>query len=650
MYFCFSFICMKFIYLFVFSFFACSIFAQELGNLNASKNDTIKKSLRDKPKENPKAPITLYRVITLQRDTTYIDTSLTIHAEYKFNYLRKDNFGLLPFANDGQTYNTLDFGCQNGATSLPGFGFKAKQFNYLDANEVQYFSVATPITDLYFKTVSEQGQSVDAFITLNISPQLNFSIGYKGLRSLGKYLNSLSSFGNFTFTTSFLSKSKHYFANFHYISQDSYNQEDGGIADIANFASGNTNFSQRSRLEIFFKDASSLFKGKRYFIYHGYYFNPKANSGRLGIYHELNYESKMFEFSSPSPILRYGTAYTMSNSFDVTKFNSFYNKMGLSYTNSTFGDYRFFVENYHYANFYNRILLSNNQILVPNLVSNSINAIGGASNFKFKNLKIGVEASTSISEQKFSKLAISSTYNLSEKSLLSVAYLYTSKIPDLNYTLFQSSFLVYNWYKQFLNERKSQFIVKAKTPWFGAEFSYSQLNNYLYFSNDSVSDTLIATTPKQYTNPINYLSVKLSKDFRLGKFGLDNTVLLQQVSQNTSILNVPKWVTRNTLYYQEYLFKRALFLQTGFTFQAFSSYYANEYNPLIGEFYAQDTVKIGNFPLVDFFIDAKVRQMRIFLKAEHFNSGFTGRDYYAAPTYPYRDFIVRFGIIWTFFN
>ncbi len=54
-----------------------------------------------------KPPITLYKMISVDRDTIILDTSLTIQKEYKFNYLRKDNFELLPFNNVGQTYNTL---------------------------------------------------------------------------------------------------------------------------------------------------------------------------------------------------------------------------------------------------------------------------------------------------------------------------------------------------------------------------------------------------------------------------------------------------------------------------------------------------------------------------------------------------------------
>ena len=93
-----------------------------------------------------------------------------------------------------------------------------------------------------------------------------------------------------------------------------------------------------------------------------------------------------------------------------------------------------------------------------------------------------------------------------------------------------------------------------------------------------------------------------------------------------------------------------MLLQTGITFQYFTAYHANSYNPLLSEFYVQNTEKIGSFPLMDFFVNARVRQTRIFLKAEHFNSSFTGNKFYSAPNYPYKDFVIRFGLVWNFFQ
>lgn len=55
-------------------------------------------------------PISFYKKHTLEKDTTFLDTTINIQKEYAFNMLRKDLFGLLAFANEGQSYNTLNFG------------------------------------------------------------------------------------------------------------------------------------------------------------------------------------------------------------------------------------------------------------------------------------------------------------------------------------------------------------------------------------------------------------------------------------------------------------------------------------------------------------------------------------------------------------
>ena len=170
------------------------LFAQNKRPLNV-KNNTPKVEQESGLKIDTIATIDKYKIITLKNDTTFVDTSLTIQKEYKFNYLRKDNFGLLPFANEGSTYNTLQYSLNN-INPFPEFGFSGKHFNYMQVDDIKYYNVATPMTELYFKTVMEQGQMIDAFITLNTSERLNFAVGYRGLRSLGKYVNQLSSNGN----------------------------------------------------------------------------------------------------------------------------------------------------------------------------------------------------------------------------------------------------------------------------------------------------------------------------------------------------------------------------------------------------------------------------------------------------------------------
>jgi hypothetical protein len=76
----------------------------------------------------------------------------------------------------------------------------------------------------------------------------------------------------------------------------------------------------------------------------------------------------------------------------------------------------------------------------------------------------------------------------------------------------------------------------------------------------------------------------------------------------------------------------------------------NAYDPVLGEFYVQRNQEIGGFPMVDLFFNAKVSQTRIFFTWEQFNTIFTDKnEQFSAPGYPYRDSVIRFGIVWNFF-
>lgn len=591
----------------------------------------------------------MYKIFTIERDTVFVDTSLSVGSEYKFNYLRKDNFGLLPFNNDGQTYNTLDFGL-NRFDVKPKFGFKAKYFNYYASEDIKYYSVATPLTELYFKTTLEQGQNVDAFITLNTSKNLNLSIGYKGLRSLGKYINSLSSNGNFVFTTSYATTNKRYVVNAHFTGQDFLNNENGGLLNKADFESGDSEFQQRSRLEVNFQDASSILKAKRYFVDHSLRINKIDKANNVFLDHQFSYETKFAKFNMATTTEKFGDAYVANKYSDFVKSNDMYNRVGATFSNSLIGKFNVYMENYQYNYFYNRYSLSDNQVVIPNSLHNKLNAVGGKYFYEKNRIKGYGLFSKAISNQTYSKLELFARYEFNDKNSFTAQYQNLSKIPDLNYTLFQSDFINYNWHRSFDNEKINNLKISAKTQWLSAEAQFTTLNDHLYFSNDDATGETILVTPKQYDGTINYLSVKVQKEIRFGKFALDNTILFQQVTQEDPILNVPKFVTRNTLYFSDHVFKKAMFLQTGFTFQYFTEYNANSYNPLMSEFYVQNTEKIGNFPLMDFFINARVRQTRIFLKAEHFNSSFTGNKFYSAPNYPYKDFVIRFGLVWNFFQ
>lgn len=615
----------------LFSFLSFSINAQEI-------DSTKVKDL--------KADIKLYKTFNTEKDTIYIDTSLTIQDEYKYNYLRKDNFGLFSFSNEGYLYSQLDFSKKRNYT-LPQFGFNAKHSAYLDNKDIYYYSVPTPLTDLYFKTVMRQGQSLDALISVNTKPNLNFTVAYKAIRSVGDYFNNLTSSGNFRFITNYNSINKKYFLKANFIGQDVYNQENGGIVDFSQLDGTNVSFKQRERVDVYFNDASSKLKGHRYFLDHSYQFTT-GNS--LVLKHQAYYENKFYEYIQGTSSARLGKSlYSSIN--NKTRFDVFYNKVGVSFKTKNLGEINFFIDNYSFNQFYKipeTIAYDEN---VKYSLHNRINNIGGQYEFNRNKWNFNILLQNAISNQPSSNYEAFAKYKFDDNQYVKISAQQISKIPDNIYVFNQSDYENYNWNTSFKNEKISVLKAETKNKWFEASVQLSNLNDHLYFYNTEERIDSLVVKPFQYNKSIQYLSAEIAKEIKYRNWALDNRIKLQEVQQDEKILNLPYLVLRNTLYYTKPVFKKAMLLQTGITVNYFSNYYADDYVAVLGEFFVQDQIKVGGFPVLDFFVNARVQQCRLYLKAEHVNALFTNKvDYYNAPNSPFRDFHIRFGLEWNFFK
>ncbi len=604
-----------------------------------------------------KATINMYLEFNLKQDSIEVDTTLSIKKEYKYNYLQKDNFGLMPFANIGQTYNSLtnNFKVLNVS---PSFGATSKHFNYLEAEDINYYKVPTPWTRLTYKTAFEQGQLLDAFFTVNLTKNFNFSIAYKGLRSLGNYQNALTSSGNFRFTTSYTSNNDRYNLNLHYVAQDILNQENGGLkdSDLQNFQSGNEEYIDRSVFDPNFQNAENNLIGKRFFIKHAYTINKTRdtiNNKSLKLEQELNYEDKYYQFNQTTPLITFfGNTFT-SEIDDKVTLQNFRTNIGLSYSDKVLGNLKV-LSAYTAINYgYNSIVL-NTPFNIPNRIKTNFFGLNASYNKAFKNFSIDALAKFNLSESyKGTVLDGKITYELNNDIEIKAGVNIASTTPNLNYLLYQSDYLNYNWYnfETFKTQNTQQISFGLQSnKFFNANIDVTSIDNFTYFNlTETTSEGLRIIKPTQYNNPLQYLRLKLQREFKLGHFALDNTIMYQNINSEDDVLNVPTILTRNTLYYTNQLFKKAMTLQTGVVFNYFSKYNMNGYDPLISEFYTQNQTKIGGFPRFDLFVNAKIRQTRIFIKAEHLNAAFTGYNYFSAPNHPYRDFTIRFGLVWDFF-
>ena len=627
--------------------------------INSVSQDTLNNKSKDsKGSMTHEGVITDYLIIDLEGNTKFVDTSLTIEKHYKFNYLRKDNFGLLSFANIGNTYNQLTKNFQN-SNLLPIFGARARHFNYMEVDDINYYEVPTPLTELLFKTAFQQGQLLDAFFTVNTSRQFNFSIAYKGLRSLGNYQNSLSSSGNLRFTTNFKTKNKRYTAKAHIVTQDLLNQENGGLKteDLESFTSGDEDFLDRSVFDPNFENAENILVGKRFYLNHRYDITKSKDSlaSTLSISNVINFEDKYFQFDQTSSSEEFfGSSFRDTNLRDRATLENFNTKFIMNYENSLLGDFGLGIifNDINYG--YDKITILNNE-LIRNRIKDQVLGFEGHYSNQIGDLSfnshIGLNVLGDFDGSFFSGEA---NYKFNEDLVFGATININSSAANYNLLLNQSNYINYNWdnVDDFKNQNNFDLKFELNSKKFlKASVQFTSIDNYALFGSELAPDGIAnIIQPLQIGETINLYKIKLDKEFKFGKFAIDNTVLYQNVSDESGSLNLPDFVVRNTFYYSSHFFKnKALFLQTGITFNYFTEYYMDGYDPLLAEFYSQTQTKLGGFPRLDFFINAKIRQTRIFLKAEHLNSSFTGYDYFSAPNNPYRDFAIRFGLVWNFF-
>ncbi len=613
---------------------------EKLNQFSKTKNDSIKKNNIIKNK---------YLIFNVFGDSITIDTTLSIKKYYRFNYLRKDNLEKLPFSNFGQTYNSLSYSFENSI--FPSPSFSSKQFAYLKSDDVKYYRVPTPVTELLFKSVMKQGQFTDVFFATNTSEQFNFSIGFKGMRSLGNYQNILSGLKMFRFTSNYNSKKDNYKFKTHYVSQNFENRENGGLTNssIINFESEDNLFTERSKLSVKFEDATSHFLSKRFFLDHQFVLLKSKKSNSLSLGHTFEYETAYFSFEQDKSSDFYGNSGNSIN--DKTQIKTMYNKFYTSLKSNILDDLKISYLNYNYDYLTNALSSS------PDGFDQNENSF--SVEFKkniFKN-NISGKVEKNLFGDRLGDL-VHIKLNSDFKNLnYYLEFSSIKKHPGFYFELFDSAYNEVGWNESLEKIKINNINLSVFSRGIGIlNFKYSLVDNFTFFSkkdnqpfNDD-GDLKLVPAINQSQQTIKHLKIKWQKEFRFGKFALDNSLVYQNVNQTNRILNLPEFLTRNTFYYSNDVFQKAMYLQTGITFKYFSKYYSNEYNPLISAFHIQTDKKIGNFPLIDLFLNARIQRTRIYLKAEHFNSKLTGNNFYSSPTYPYRDFIIRFGLVWNFFN
>ena len=153
--------------------------------------------------------------------------------------------------------------------------------------------------------------------------------------------------------------------------------------------------------------------------------------------------------------------------------------------------------------------------------------------------------------------------------------------------------------------------------------------------------------PKQDTSVLKATNITIGKSFQFGKWVFNNRVVYQKTE---AIIHTPQLISYQSLYYETAILKTTLYMQLGIDLRYNSSYYADAYMPAIGQFFLQNTIKTGNYPAADVFVNLKIKSARIFFKFENINRSLLANDYYLVPHYPIPGMSFKFGVSWRFFD
>jgi hypothetical protein len=174
------------------------------------------------------------------------------------------------------------------------------------------------------------------------------------------------------------------------------------------------------------------------------------------------------------------------------------------------------------------------------------------------------------------------------------------------------------------------------------------LNYDFYFIKNFIGYGLDAR-PFQYNGLLSWHQIQLKKHFTWKKLNLVSALFVNHIN-NQQVFSVPLFSTYQSFYFETNVFRKALRIQLGVDALFFTQYYAQSYLPVSRQFYNQNEVLSGNYPFLDFYLNAKIKNAFIFVKISHLNADFMGIDYQITPNYPIQRQVLKFGVKWRFLN
>ncbi|MGL6269558.1 MAG: putative porin [Chitinophagaceae bacterium] len=555
-------------------------------------------------------------------------------------------------------------------------GFHAFDPFALTIADTRFMNTTKPYTELNYIIGSQLEQQVGIMHTQNIKPNWNFVLNYRLINAPGAYNSQNTNHTNFRFNTHYTSIDQRYNLFFIALNNSLQSSENGGIESDTFIVNQNQVFNDRFNIPTRLADSvfstqnffsvklntGNQYKEKKFLLRQQYDFGKKDSIQtdssvyrfflpRLRMEHTVQYNTYQYRYldiQAGTDSAFYIRQYGLSGIPDTLDFRDKWKELSNDFSLIQFPDPK------------NPLQFFKVGATLQNLAGN----YGGKID-RFYNISTHGEYRNRTRNRKWDMLLFGEFYFAGRNAgdYFAQARMKTQLSKKLGFL--ELGFQNVNRSPSLIFERQTGFPVKdpgslnkentillsamLDFPRYRTQLSgqYFLVSNYTYFNNFN--------TVKQASALFNFLRIGFNKEFILGRSWHWYLDLYFQTKTGNAPVNLPLIYTRNRFAYEGKLFTN-LKLSTGVDIRYLSPYNADNYSPVLGQFFFQESQQIAIRPDIAAYVNFKIRNFTTYARFENLNTltfkygfGFKQANL-SAPYYPMQDLHFRLGVFWGFVN
>lgn len=559
-------------------------------------------------------------------------------------------------------------------TKTIGFdaGFHALDFYTLNNEDVKFYRARSPFSSLYYVNGGEKEQVLKLIHTQNIKKNWNFGANFNRIGANGFYTHQRGDDLNASIFTWYESKNKRYNLFYDMVFNTLKAQENGSIVKDDIYANTGEQLVDKLAESVRLKTAKQLWRKNSFLLKQSYFVgridttNASSSQNILPtnkITHTLSYTKSQYSFKKDE-IDQYGVLPFNPKSIDSVFTNDSTN---VKHLQNEF-IYSFFLRAKGNAIIKNELKINagirhdfyqyaqygisrDTSYFYKNTSSFQNITLLGSAGYRFSNrIDFNLDLQQIFQGRNAGDFLYEAKSNilLSNKAgrIILGAYI-QNKSPEEIYSRYVGNHFDWDFRTQLDRTKTANLSFKYINDVFkfDASANYYLITDHLYFKQID-SNTIL---PAQLGGNINLLKISVGKKFNFKGLHLDAYVVYQK-TDNQNVLRTPEIYTFNSIYTNWTLFK-VLKTQVGFDVRYNTPYAAAGYSPAVSQFYNTTSgERFGSKPVVDVWIKAGLKRANLFLKYDYANQGLFNKGYYTVNRYPMPDRLLKFGVIWNFYD